>query len=127
MSYVRLIYTLCQRVWLSPIHAKETFQRGRFIFIDNLVYWFYDLIFYCETFKSATGTLWTNKWLLNLLSANITKWSNTLKQFVGNLPTNFLSVFDHFGILALKGLRTLMFFCDMKLEFFSKTWIFLLI
>ena len=25
-------------------------------------------------------------------------------QFVGNLPTNCLSVFDHFVILALKGL-----------------------
>ena len=42
---------------------------------------------------------------LNPLSANPTKWSNTLKQFVGQLPTNFLSVFDHFVILALKGLN----------------------
>ena len=33
-----------------------------------------------------------------------TKWSNALKQFVGNLPTNCLSVFDHFVGLALKGL-----------------------
>ena len=38
------------------------------------------------------------------LSANPPKWSNTLKQFVGKLPTNCLSVFDHFGGLALKGL-----------------------
>ena len=42
---------------------------------------------------------------LNPLSANPTKWSNTLKQFVGNLPTNCLSVFDHFVGLALKRLR----------------------
>ena len=28
-----------------------------------------------------------------------------LKQFVGNLPTNCLSVFDHFVELAIKGLR----------------------
>ena len=40
----------------------------------------------------------------NPLSANPTKWSNTLKQFVVNFPTNFLSVFDHFVKLALKGL-----------------------
>ena len=33
---------------------------------------------------------------LTLLSVNFTKWSNTLKQFVGNLATNCLSVFDHF-------------------------------
>ena len=39
---------------------------------------------------------------LNPLSANHTKWSNTVKQFVGNLPTNCLIVFDHFVILALK-------------------------
>ena len=38
------------------------------------------------------------------LSANPTKWSNTLKQFVVNLPTNCLSVFGHFVGLALKGL-----------------------
>ena len=31
----------------------------------------------------------------NPLSANITKWSNTLKQVVGKLLTNCLSVFDH--------------------------------
>ena len=38
----------------------------------------------------------------NPLSANPTKWSNTLTQFVGNLPTNCLSVFDNFVGLALK-------------------------
>ena len=43
---------------------------------------------------------------INPLSANPTKWSNILKQFVGNLPTNCLSVFDHFVILTLKGLST---------------------
>ena len=43
--------------------------------------------------------------VLNPLSANPTKWSNILKQFVGKLPTNCLSVFDHFLKLALKGLR----------------------
>ena len=41
----------------------------------------------------------------NPLSADPTKWSNILRQFVGKLPTNFLSVFDHFMGLALKGLH----------------------
>ena len=47
---------------------------------------------------------------INPLSANPTKWSNTLKQFAdsNNLPTNCLSVFDHFVGLALKGLRILL-------------------
>ena len=39
---------------------------------------------------------------INPLSTNPTKWSNTLKQFVGNLR-----VFDHFVKLALKGLTFL--------------------
>ena len=40
----------------------------------------------------------------NPLNANPEKWSNTLKQIVGNLPTICLSLFDHFMNLALKGL-----------------------
>ena len=45
---------------------------------------------------------------VNPLRANPTKWSNTLKQFVGKLPTNCLSVFDHFVGLVLKGLIMMM-------------------
>ena len=41
----------------------------------------------------------------NPLSANPTKWSNTLEQIVAILPTNCLNVFDHFVKLAVKGLR----------------------
>ena len=44
------------------------------------------------------------KWV-NPLSASPTKCSNTPKQFIGNLPTNCLSVSDHFVGLVLKGLR----------------------
>ena len=49
-------------------------------------------LFYCSNF------------VVNPLNANIEKWSNTLKQIVGNLPTICLSVFDHFMNLALKRL-----------------------
>ena len=52
--------------------------------------------------------LWTSSTVVLLiypLSGNPTKWPNTLKQFVGKLPTNYLSVFDHFVKLALKGLK----------------------
>ena len=45
------------------------------------------------------------EYYFNPLNVNFTKWSNTLKQFGGNLPTNCLSVFDHFVWLALKGLK----------------------
>ena len=46
---------------------------------------------------------------INPLSANLTKWPNTLKQFVDKLPTNCLSVFDHFVGLALKGWQIVYF------------------
>ena len=41
----------------------------------------------------------------NPLRANFTKWSNTLKQFFGKLPTNCLGAFDHFVGLTLKGVN----------------------
>ena len=70
-----------------------------------------------------TGKLWqlcklwhTLCMLVNPLSANITKWSNTPKQFVGNLPTNCLSVFEHFVGLALTGLIARF---NMKIKNFS--------
>ena len=44
-----------------------------------------------------------HKIIFNPLNANPEKWSNTLKQFVGKLATNCLSVFDHFVGLAIKG------------------------
>ena len=43
----------------------------------------------------------------NPLSAKLTKWPNTLKQFVVNLPTNCLSVFGHFMGLARKRLTNI--------------------
>ena len=46
---------------------------------------------------------------LNPLSANPAKWSNTLKQFVGKLPMNCLSMFDHFLKLAPEGLKSTIF------------------
>ena len=52
-------------------------------------------------FKEAAFNMFT---FFNPLNTNTAKWSNTLKQFVGNLPTNCLSVFDHFVELVLKGL-----------------------
>ena len=55
--------------------------------------------------------------ILNPLSANLTKWSNTLKQFVDKLPANCFSVFDHFVGLALKGLKVYSEFDKIFLEF----------
>ena len=52
---------------------------------------------------------------LNPLSANYTKCSNALKQFVRWLqPTNYLSVFDHFIWLTLRSLSSLLLTWDCR-------------
>ena len=63
---------------------------------------------------------------LNPLSANPTKWSNTLKQFVGKLPTNCLGVFDHFMNLTVKGLSKCNNFINMGGRVaITKSWSFI--
>ena len=61
---------------------------------------------------------------LNPLSVNPTEWSNTLKQFVGNLPTNCLSVVDHFVKLGIKGLTVLLENLALDLDFCCGLWIY---
>ena len=61
---------------------------------------------------------------LNPLSANPTKWPNTLKQFAVKLLTNCLSVFDHFVGLLLKGLRIFKLKRICKLLLYSLLWNF---
>ena len=87
------------------LHLVFYFTVPLMVFLDNLViipalkrcsWYFYNFqILNCVSFAL----------ILNPLMANITKWSNTLKQFVGKLATNCLSVFDHFVGLALKELN----------------------
>ena len=57
------------------------------------------------TSKCQLGVFYSNciGIIINPVSASSTKWSNLLKQFICKLPTNCLSVFDHFVGLALKG------------------------
>ena len=80
------MYTICEQSLLKAVNFED--------YLDEMCK---RLKFCDEYFKDK---------VLNLFSANFTKWSNTLKQFVGNLPTNCLSVFDHFVGLAPKGLRS---------------------
>ena len=42
--------------------------------------------------------------IINPLSANPTKWLNTLKQFIGKSPANYLSVFVDFVDFVIKEL-----------------------
>ena len=82
------------------------------------------ICFFYNSMKKSTNIL-IPKMKLNPLSANFTKWLNTLKQFVGNLPTNCLSVFGHFVGLALKGSTELIqiflcMFCNKMLRRFRE-------
>ena len=56
---------------------------------------------------------------INPLSTNPGKWSNTVEQFFGNLPTNCLTVFDHFVGLVLKGLSNKLFEIDGQKGFYT--------
>ena len=59
--------------------------------------------------------------LTSCMSANSRKWSNTLKQFVSNNQRFFLSAFDHFVELVLKGL---MIFWQFRTNaFFSSSYL----
>ena len=59
-----------------------------------------------ECFEIIIKNLMNISEIINPLSSNPTKWSNTLKQFVGQQLTNCLSVVDHSVGLALKGLNS---------------------
>ena len=71
---------------------------------SSLPLFFFVLKIYKNSFLYRTPLVAASELKSNPLSANTTKWSYTLKQFVGNLLENCFSMFDHFVKLVLKGL-----------------------
>ena len=66
------------------------------------------LMEHCDTTqKLHFNPFCVNVYSFNPFSVNPTKWSNTLKQFVGNSGRIVLSVLDYFVGLALKELNAL--------------------
>ena len=63
-------------------------------------------------YSSLAARKYQNPREINPFSANLTKWSNMLKQ----LPTNSLSVFNYFVALALKGLIFYGFLGNYKID-----------
>ena len=86
------------------VYWKKRLNCCIYFIANSLVYEFYIFISFCNETPIVVVYL-----LINSLSVNFTKWSNTLKQSVGKLPTNCLSIFDHFVGLAVKGLNTFLF------------------
>ena len=94
-AWYQLIWNQTSSSWMSSWEFRVYF-RGLFP------------IFFCcdnDTLFIVINLFIAKNWF-NPLSVNPTKWSNTLKQFVGNLPTICLSVFYYFVKLTLKGLRS---------------------
>ena len=84
-------------------NAIDSFKFLNWLGISIIAYLFYPIY---KVFKASQKSNQVTS-DVNPLSAKPTKWSNTLKQFVGKLPTNCLSVLDHFVGLALKELTQL--------------------
>ena len=62
----------------------------------------------CLIILEGISSWWQDFFKVEITDNHFTKRSDTLKQFVGKLPTNCLSVFDHFVGLALKGLTLIL-------------------
>ena len=83
----------------SQLYSRFVLNIGHYLFFsqNNIFSWFQPCIFAKDVCKCDTNQTYLRrciKCIFNPLSANPTKWSNTLKQFV--------HLFDHFVILGLK-------------------------
>ena len=93
-----LIYQTKDQNFYSRLHIKEFAIILQFQHFDCAI----NSQFYYHQ-KEYTIKILYMLCFINPLSAKFIKWSNTLKQIVGNLPTICLSMFDHFSGLAFKG------------------------
>ena len=93
MSFISIIYFL---IFHSLILSLLAPKQSVWAIMEKAT----DLVTFTEEILGKFHFL--NSLEANSLSTNPTKWSNTLKQFVGSLSTNRLTVFDHFVGLLLK-------------------------
>ena len=102
---------ICKTINSEIISLELTIKNKKWIVFSvyrppkesNLITFFQDLTFLLNKHLSTYDNV-VVMGDFNPLSAKFIKWSNTLKQIVGKLPTICLSVFDHFSGLAFKGL-----------------------
>ena len=87
-------------MWVWNIQGKDTLIVGKFVCtFCILLFWWFGSSRWWRRDQGSNLTIF-----LTFLSANLTKWSNTPKQFVGKLLAICLIMFDHFVGLMLKGL-----------------------
>ena len=111
--FLYFCWTMLPNLWHRPLCCLNVHIYNNVITnIRNIISWFTVLDNFRDFSEDnivlssimSQGVFTQFSICLNPLSTNPTKWPNTLKQFVGKLPTNCLSVFDHFVKLTLKGL-----------------------
>ena len=88
-------------LYLDTFHAVHFLEKPLHLLYMKVKF---TAIFTTEMINNINWTIFQTICNLSPLSVNFTKRPITLKQFVGKLPTNFLSVFGHFVGLALKEL-----------------------
>ena len=103
LQYLFFFFFVC-----SQRLVRSFYETNIFHYVDLLV----------MAFRIDLRHIWSmispRRFFFNPLSAIITKWSNTLKQFVGKLATNCLGVSDHFVGFALKGLMVRVYLIHLK-------------
>ena len=104
--------------YISLVNVQTNYYNNNLLILDVKQLNKIIKLYYFYTLKALSD----GQGRINTLSTNFTKWSNTLKQFVENLPTNCLSVFDHFLGLALKGLRCIMGCLGLKSSYREKVY-----
>ena len=87
-----IFFYLCWLCWLTVHHLH---------YCNNKWWFFGKYINFKPLLKTVMFCVLVIYEAINPLSGNPRKWSNTFKQFVGNLSTDCLSMLDHFVELAL--------------------------
>ena len=106
-QFIMLKYILFYSFLFCSIHVNSGPEISLMLFLFSSISWKHPCIFPSAVLEKIEWCPWNSRNVLEFnffkfeyaLSANPTKWSNTLKQFVGN------SIFDHFVGMGLKGLK----------------------
>ena len=102
-SILDLAPVWCQLLWFYRQFEMALFPECPLFQGSSILYRHNENMKY--VFLSITTSTTMSLFLIAIipLSTNPISWSNILKQFVSNLPTNCLSVFDHFVGLVPRG------------------------
>ena len=90
--------------WRRPLSYRLFYMISASVMKKLRTPFFVELLWWLLQVQLSIHWDFKQKLTLKRKKLNPTKWSNTLKEFVAKLPTNCLSVLDHFVGLALRRL-----------------------